>query len=115
MRRTNLRAHMAQHSTLRPHSCDTCGKSFAMRWDLTLHARLHTNLYQCDVSSFIVELFVACQVCIQYVNVYIFFSSRHVVNHFLLKENLKDIVEYILVNVPLHVPHVERHFQINIT
>lgn len=50
MRRTNLRAHMAQHSNARPHICDTCGKSFAMRWDLTLHARLHTSLFQCDVS-----------------------------------------------------------------
>ncbi|XP_034256973.1 zinc finger protein 773-like [Thrips palmi] len=49
MRRTNLRAHMAQHSDARPHICDTCGKSFAMRWDLTLHARLHTSLYQCDI------------------------------------------------------------------
>lgn len=49
MRRTNLRAHMAQHSNARPHTCDTCGKSFAMRWDLTLHARLHTSLFQCDI------------------------------------------------------------------
>lgn len=49
MRRTNLRAHMAQHDSARPHTCATCGKSFAMRWDLTLHARLHTNLFQCDI------------------------------------------------------------------
>lgn len=49
MRRTNLRAHMAQHNSARPHTCETCGKSFAMRWDLTLHSRLHTNLYQCDI------------------------------------------------------------------
>ncbi|KAK3926953.1 Zinc finger protein 484 [Frankliniella fusca] len=49
MRRTNLRAHMAQHNDARPHTCETCGKSFAMRWDLTLHSRLHTNLYQCDI------------------------------------------------------------------
>nr|CAD7446794.1 unnamed protein product [Timema bartmani] len=48
MRRTNLNAHMAVHTQVRPHVCDQCGKRFVVRWDLTLHQRIHSGLFSCE-------------------------------------------------------------------
>nr|CAD7411907.1 unnamed protein product [Timema poppensis] len=41
MRRTNLNAHMAVHTQVRPHVCDQCGKS--VRAKLERHRRMHTG------------------------------------------------------------------------
>ncbi|KAG8258714.1 hypothetical protein J6590_025880 [Homalodisca vitripennis] len=46
---TRLKAHhLALHTNARPHACDQCDAAFAMRWDLTLHQRLHAGTFQCD-------------------------------------------------------------------
>uniref|UniRef100_A0A1B6MQT4 Protein krueppel n=1 Tax=Graphocephala atropunctata TaxID=36148 RepID=A0A1B6MQT4_9HEMI len=46
---TRLKAHhLALHTNTRPHACDQCDAAFAMRWDLTLHQRLHAGTFQCD-------------------------------------------------------------------
>ncbi|XP_075233731.1 uncharacterized protein LOC142331596 isoform X2 [Lycorma delicatula] len=47
-RRTRLNSHMAIHTEIRPHSCDLCHESFVMRWDLTLHQRIHSRTFECE-------------------------------------------------------------------
>lgn len=50
-RRTRLNSHMAIHTEIRPHSCDQCNESFVMRWDLTLHQRIHSRTFECEHCS----------------------------------------------------------------
>ncbi|XP_065222785.1 zinc finger and SCAN domain-containing protein 12-like [Planococcus citri] len=47
-RRNRLNAHLARHSSVRPHSCDKCDQRFITRWDLTLHLRIHSGVFSCE-------------------------------------------------------------------
>ncbi|KAK7592943.1 hypothetical protein V9T40_007695 [Parthenolecanium corni] len=47
-RRNRLNAHIARHSSERPHSCDKCDQRFITRWDLTLHLRIHSGIFKCE-------------------------------------------------------------------
>lgn len=47
-RLTRLNSHMAVHTDIRHHKCDQCDKTFAMRWDLTLHQRIHLRTFECE-------------------------------------------------------------------
>ncbi|XP_031632433.1 zinc finger protein 177-like isoform X2 [Contarinia nasturtii] len=48
----HLQGHkLAIHSSVKPHSCPTCGKAFALRGNLTVHMRTHTSVkpFECNI------------------------------------------------------------------
>lgn len=48
VRLTRLNSHMAIHTDIRHHKCDQCDITFAMKWDLTLHQRIHLRTFECE-------------------------------------------------------------------
>lgn len=49
MRRSNLNAHIAYHTKIRPYACSICSKTFAVKCHLTQHHKIHSNKFQCHV------------------------------------------------------------------
>ncbi|KAK9887731.1 hypothetical protein WA026_000048 [Henosepilachna vigintioctopunctata] len=49
VRRISLNSHIALHTKAKPFSCTTCGKSFPVKSELTIHKRIHSDQYQCTI------------------------------------------------------------------
>ena len=50
--RTNIKSHCVTHIGVKAYKCDTCGKCFTLKGNLTKHIKsIHTkeNEYKCDV------------------------------------------------------------------
>ncbi|KAL3273275.1 hypothetical protein HHI36_014729 [Cryptolaemus montrouzieri] len=49
MRRISLNSHIAIHTKNKPYICSNCGKSFAIKSELTIHKKIHSDQYQCNI------------------------------------------------------------------